>query len=96
VDLSAYNKELKSIISMGVMTELQPGTARYAEALTSEATTLCRVLLDKKRDGTLKARITSSPEHGAGNLRPHRAGCLPVPCRFARSGQLSHRTPSVF
>ena len=55
--ISAYNKELTSIISMGVMTELQPGTARYAEALTSEATTLCRVLLDRKRDGTLKARI---------------------------------------
>ena len=55
--VNAYNKELQSIISMGVMTELQPGTARYAEALTSEATTLCRVLLDRKRDGTLKARI---------------------------------------
>jgi hypothetical protein len=55
--VNAYNKELQSIISMGVMTELQPGTARYAEALTSEATTLCRVLLDRKRDGVLKARI---------------------------------------
>jgi hypothetical protein len=55
--INAYNKELQSIISMGVMDELQPGTARYAEALTSEATTLCRVLLDRKRDGTLKARI---------------------------------------
>ena len=44
---------------MGVVTELQPGTARHAEAPTSEATTLdlCRVLLDRKRDGTLKARI---------------------------------------
>jgi hypothetical protein len=44
---------------MGVMTELHAGTARYAEALTSEATTLslCRMLLDRKRDGTLKARI---------------------------------------
>ncbi len=42
---------------MGVMREIQPGTAQYAEALTSRATTMCRVLLDVKRDGTIKARI---------------------------------------
>ena len=39
------------------MEELKPGTQEYAEALTSPATTLCRVLLDRKSDGTIKSRI---------------------------------------
>jgi hypothetical protein len=39
--VNAYDKELKPIISMGVMTELQPGTARYAEALTQQPFVVC-------------------------------------------------------
>ena len=55
--IAAYNKELDSIINLGVMVEIQPGTARYAEALVSPATTVCKVLLGAKRDLTVKVRI---------------------------------------
>ena len=55
--IDSYEKEIKTIIAMGVMEELKPGTQEYAEALTSPATTLCRVLLDRKSDGTIKSRI---------------------------------------
>ena len=55
--IAAFEKEITSIVSMGVMTELQPGTAQYARALKSPATTMCSVLLDRKRTGELKARI---------------------------------------
>ena len=55
--IDSYNKEIKSIMGMGVMQELKPGTSEYAEALTSQATTLCRVLLSRKRCGTIKTRI---------------------------------------
>ena len=57
--IAAYHKELDSIINFGVMTEIQPGTARYAEAPVSPATTACRVLLSAKRDLTLKVRIVA-------------------------------------
>ena len=55
--IQAYNAEIESIIAMGVMVELQPGTAKYATALTSPNTTPTRVLLDVKRKGEFKARI---------------------------------------
>ena len=55
--IQAFNNELLSIVDMGVMEELRPGTARYATALTSPNTTSTRVLLDVKRNGEFKARI---------------------------------------
>ena len=55
--IQAFNNELSSIIGMGVMVELRPGTAKYATALASPNTTPTRVLLDVKRNGEFKARI---------------------------------------
>ncbi len=58
--IAAYDKELSSIVNMGVMREIQPGTARYAEALASPATTVSRVLLGIKGDGTLTSEHNTS------------------------------------
>ena len=55
--IQAFDNELSSIIAMGVMVELRPGTAKYATALKSSSTTSTRVLLDVKRNGEFKARI---------------------------------------
>jgi hypothetical protein len=53
--INAFDKEIAAVIGFGVMDEVVPGSAEYAEAV--RRATLCRPLLDRKSDGSWKARV---------------------------------------
>ena len=53
--INAFDKEISAVIGFGVMDEVVPGSAEYAEAV--RRATLCRPLLDRKSDGSWKARV---------------------------------------
>ena len=53
--INAFDKEISAVIGFGVMDEVVPGSAEYAEAV--RRATLCRPLLDRKADASWKARV---------------------------------------
>ena len=53
--IEAFDKEIAAIIDFGVMDEVLSTDPEYAEAV--RISTLCRPLLDRKADGTWKARL---------------------------------------
>ena len=54
--IDAWQRELKALLELGAIVELFPGTPEWEQAINSQSTTPCRVLLSFKRDGTWKAR----------------------------------------
>ena len=54
--VEAWERELQALLQLGAIVELVPGTPEWDEAVQSQSTTPCRVLLSLKRDGTWKAR----------------------------------------